>query len=146
MSTTKPTIYLCNDKNCVGTTYLITTYLSKKFQFHNIINMSIDNKDFSIIVPMLSEAVSEYSDALGIIISEYSMYPSMMANRNKHTRAIVCENEKMVIRAVEKYDMNVFCLPDKITVPEQYELMIDAFIDTKRKQVYSPEMFLLERL
>ena len=147
MSSTKPTIYICYDKNCVETSYQILTHLDQKFgRSYNIMNMSIDNEDFHIITLMISEVISEYNNNYGIIISDYGMYSSMITNRNKNIRAIVCLNENMVDRAINEYDMNILCIPHKIVEWIDIEKMVNKFINTKRNHPYSPKSFLLERL
>jgi len=142
----KSTVYVCNDEKYLEASYSIITYLENKFKSHNIINMSVDNKDFNIITSMLVEAVSERDDYYGIIISDFGIYSSMIANRRKYIRAVTCINEDMVEHAIINYDINILCIPHRLVEQPEIEKMIDKFVDMKRPVVISPKTYLIERL
>ena len=149
MLNNNPTIYVCSDENCVDHSYKIISYLNEKIKSHLTVNMSIDNKEFSITVPLLCEVVAEYDNNLGIIISGAAIYSVMMANRNRDIRAAMCQCKENVERAVKYYNMNVLCLPTfspPLISDESYIEIIDAFVNTKRKDDLIARNFLLERL
>jgi len=144
-----PKIYVCSDENCVERSYKVISYLNAKVRSHLTINMSLDNTEYSITVPFLCEAVAEYDDNLGIIISGMGIYSVIMANRNRDIRAAMCQAKEGVEWAVENYHMNVLCIPT-FSPPrlsdESYIEIIDTFVNTKRKSDYLARNFLLERL
>lgn len=149
MLNNNPTIYVCSDENCVERSHKVMSYLNDKIKSHLAVNMSIDNKEFSITVPLLCAVVAEYDNNLGIIISGMSIYSVMMANRNKEIRAAMCQAKEGVEWAVENYHMNVLCIPTfsppRLSDNEYIEI-IDTYVNTKRKEDYLARNYLLERL
>lgn len=93
----------------------------------------ISNKEYKISVPVLCELVSENDFNLGIVLSKYGVYSSIMSNRYKDIRAFLCVNKEMTENAVKEYNINVLCIPLLLPNIKLNDCIgiIDIFLTTK---------------
>ena len=145
MLSNKPTIYVCNDPTTKDESDKIIEYINEKIKNRMVVNLS-QRGDFSVVVPMLAEVLSEYDNNLGVVISDYCIYSSMILNRNKDIRSYICTNKEATEIAIRYYNINIMCIPLLLTTEQIRKEIIDVFFDMKKEERYTTRNYLLERL
>lgn len=147
MLTNSPKIYICCEEGFEEDLAETISYLQEKVKSYHTIHIDV-SKEFTTLVPLLSEAVAEYNNNLGIIISSYGVYSSMMANRNRDIRAIVAYDLNPVVFGINNYNINLICIPilSLTSIKKEIRKIVDTFTSVERNYKYTVRNYMLEKI
>ena len=110
--------------------YSLKSILTKRF---NLTDLGCDSAEQSVDYPDFAQKLSQKieNNDFGILICGSGIGISIAANRSKHIRAALCENEKTAALSRKHNNANVLCLGARLIGEEKAIKIVETFISTK---------------
>lgn len=109
----------------------IKSFLNKeKIDFIDYGCDSTESVDYPVYAKKVSKSVSENECDFGILVCTTGVGMSIVANKQRNVRAVLCSSIDVSHMSREHNNCNVLCLGSKYTTIENAEEYIKTFINT----------------
>jgi len=129
--TKKVDVYLASDHGGVKLKDHLVKYLKDKgYDVHDLGTDSSESVDYPDFANKLADAMKDKNDSFGILVCGSGIGISIAANRHKHLRAALVNEETSAKLSRQHNNANVLCLGGRLSGDTLAEQCVDAFLTT----------------
>ena len=148
-------LYIASDHDGFEVKEKVLKYLKKTENKYSIQNVGTHFKeeqiDYPVYASMVSSLVLEHlvdDRHLGVLICKTGMGMSIVANKNKNIRAILCFSKEESKISREEYNSNILILPGKLPTIDSVEEIVRTWLNSKfiLNHINIRKLYLLEKI
>ena len=110
---------------------LIQTLKEKEFEVIDVGCFSIDSCDYPIIAKKLCLAITNCEAPLGVLVCGSGIGMSIVANKQKGIRAVVCSDTYSAKMSKKHNNTNVLCLGERVVGADLAKDILDSWLSAE---------------